>query len=77
MTKFLRAKDVAKLLDISIDLLYSEVNRGAFPVVRVGRMLRFDPTAVEFYIKTGGVAPGETYCPPEYLLESEVPAIND
>jgi excisionase family DNA binding protein len=42
--------EVAAWLKVSRDWLYDEVEAGKFPVVRVGRRLRFRPRAVQDYL---------------------------
>ncbi|MBC7075996.1 MAG: helix-turn-helix domain-containing protein [Syntrophomonadaceae bacterium] len=55
--KLWRAPHVARLLDIPEARVYALAREGRFPgVVRIGRHVRFDPAAIEEFIKSGGQA---------------------
>jgi excisionase family DNA binding protein len=51
----LTAKEVCAWLRVSRMTLHRMVKRGAIPVVRVGRLLRFRPEAIERYLRKAEV----------------------
>lgn len=52
----LDAKETAELLGIRKQTLYALVRAGIVPSVRLGRLLKFPPDAVEEFIAKGGKA---------------------
>jgi excisionase family DNA binding protein len=65
--RLLTVADVTAWLQISRDWLYDEVEAGKFPVVRVGRRLRFRTTDIQQYLDG-------TWTPPrQRALETQRP----
>ena len=55
--RLLRAPEVAKILDVQTAFVYLLAREGRLPgVVRLGRHVRFDPVAIEDFIRRGGQA---------------------
>jgi excisionase family DNA binding protein len=54
--KLLKVPDVAEQLDVSTDRLYDLVRRNLLPHVKMGRAVRFEPSALENWISSGGRA---------------------
>ncbi len=54
--KLLRVSEVAEVLNVSEDRVYTLARENIIPSVRLGRLLRFDPEAIEEFIKNGGKA---------------------
>ncbi len=50
MTSLLRAEDVARRLSISPRAVYRLAERGELPAIRWGRVVRFDPEALERWL---------------------------
>jgi excisionase family DNA binding protein len=46
----LTAQDVAELLQVKIGWIYDQVEAGNFPVIRLGRQLRFRATEIQAYL---------------------------
>lgn len=51
-----RAEVIAERLDVDRLRVYELARTGQIPSVRIGRSLRFDPDAVEQWIRAGGTA---------------------
>lgn len=49
--QLLTVRDVAKLLQVHEKTIYAWVSRGELPCVRVGKCLRFDPSAVSRWLQ--------------------------
>jgi excisionase family DNA binding protein len=62
-----RAPAVARLLDLPTFTIYALVRSNRIPHVRVGRVVRFDPAAIEQWIAAGGTKPNNNTeeCTPE------------
>jgi len=54
MDKLLRVKDLSRILNISEDRVYTLARENILPSVRLKRSLRFDPEAIQKFIKNGG-----------------------
>lgn len=55
--KLLRVQHVARRLDLPEASVYAMARENRLPgVVRIGRHIRFDPEAIEEFIKNGGQA---------------------
>jgi excisionase family DNA binding protein len=53
--RLLRAREVAAMLNLSsAHRVYDLARRGMIPSVRIGRLLRFDPEALQTWIAQGG-----------------------
>ena len=50
----LSAEDVGDLLSLRTKQVYRLARQGIVPAVRVGRLLRFDPAALDRWIAEGG-----------------------
>ena len=50
-TALLRAEEVAPLLALSKTAVYRLAAKGVLPSVRWGRVVRFDPEAIEHWIR--------------------------
>lgn len=57
--KLLDAEETAELLGLRKQTLYALAREGIVPSVRLGRLIRFPPDAVEEFIASGGKAYGE------------------
>ena len=53
-TQLLKVSDVAKILNLSEDRVYTLSRERILPSVRLGRTLRFSVTAIDEFISTGG-----------------------
>ena len=49
-TVLLTPSDAARLAKVSRDTIYREIERGALPVLHVGRLLRIDPDDFTHYL---------------------------
>lgn len=58
MIQFVRAREVAKALDLSERQVLRLAQAGELPHVRVGRSVRFDPAAVEAWLRQHATANG-------------------
>lgn len=56
--QLLRVGEVAEWLGVSVAWLYDEVEAGKFPVVRLGRNLRFSQDDIEAYLARSRRRPG-------------------
>jgi excisionase family DNA binding protein len=65
--KLLLASEAAALLRVTENRIYELAKRGAIPVVRLGRQLRFDEAALLAWIEAGGT-PLEASAPPALKL---------
>ena len=54
MERFLMAEEVAVMLSLSKDRVYSLARQNLIPHVRIGRQLRFSHRAIEEWISRGG-----------------------
>ena len=54
MEKLLRVKEVAEILGVSEDRVYSMARERILPCVNLGRQLRFSPRALDEFIQNGG-----------------------
>lgn len=54
MDKLRDAKWVAKTLDMPLPRVYDLTRKGVIPAVRILRQYRYDPEALEAWIKNGG-----------------------
>lgn len=54
MDKLLRVKDLSRILNISEDRVYTLARENILPSVRLKRSLRFDPEAIQKFVKNGG-----------------------
>ena len=54
--KLLKCKDLAEQWSLSEDRIYTLAREGIIPSIRIGRTLRFSPTAIEEFISNGGKA---------------------
>jgi excisionase family DNA binding protein len=52
--KLLEAKDVAQDLGYSVDRVYSLVRDGLLPAIRIGSRYKFDPRALDEWVRNGG-----------------------
>jgi excisionase family DNA binding protein len=52
--KLLKVKDLAEIFNLSEDRIYSLSREGLIKSVRLGRTLRFDPSAISEFISSGG-----------------------
>lgn len=52
----LRVEEVAKRLNISVARCYELARQNVLPAVRLGRQVRFDPDALDEFIRSGGQA---------------------
>jgi excisionase family DNA binding protein len=50
----LKPTDAARLLNVTYQRLCALVRNGQLPVVRLGRQFRFDPEAIQQFIRSGG-----------------------
>ena len=48
--RLLDVREAAQLLNVSVPFVYKAVRERRMPVTRIGRALRFDPTALGRYI---------------------------
>lgn len=53
------AQDVADRLGVRLHRVYELTRRDILPHVRLGRQLRYDPAALEAWIRAGGTANGD------------------
>jgi excisionase family DNA binding protein len=53
-------EDVSVFLKIPVGRVYDLVRKKAIPHTRVGKYLRFDPTALAAWLAKGGTAPTKT-----------------
>lgn len=58
MSELLRVQDVARILAVKEDRVYEMALAGQIPVIRVRRLLRFDPEAIKAWIEAGGCQRG-------------------
>jgi excisionase family DNA binding protein len=63
MSALLCADDVARRLNVGKARIYLLTRNNMIPFVRVGRSVRYDPDAIETWIKSGGQSLPEA--PPE------------
>ena len=49
--KLLTARQVAEILGIKISTIYDWVYRRKMPYIKIGSLLRFNPTTIENYIE--------------------------
>jgi len=54
------AREVAKHLRASISWVYKAAERGELPCIRLGAMLRFDPTAIRAWLGSRVAEPAVT-----------------
>ena len=54
--QLLTADQVAQRLGIRLHRTYELAREGQIPSVRIGRTIRFDPVAVEEFIRRGGTS---------------------
>lgn len=54
--RLLRISEVAKILDVSEDRVYSLAREEILPHVRLGRQIRIDSTILDEFIRNGGKA---------------------
>ncbi len=54
MERLLLAEEVAQMLSVSKDRVYSLTRQNLIPHVRIGRQLRFSYRAIEDWISRGG-----------------------
>lgn len=54
MEKLLMAEEVAEILNMTKDRVYSLARQNLIPHVRIGRQLRFSYRAIEEWISRGG-----------------------
>jgi excisionase family DNA binding protein len=54
MKQLLTIKEVADLLNMSVDGTYALARQGIFPVIRIGRQLRVNPEQFKEWIDFGG-----------------------
>ncbi len=54
--KLLRSDEVAELLDVSVDRVFSLAREGIIPSCRLGRQIRFCPEKLQQFIGNGGKA---------------------
>ena len=59
----LTPEQVCALLQVKVEWLRDQVQAGEFPVVKVGRLLRFRPAEVEAYL-------GGQWTPPELAVKA-------
>ena len=64
-------REVARALKVSRSWVYAKAERGELPSLRVGGLLRFDPTEVRRFV-TSGPTGGRVFAPeaPEAPMES-------
>ena len=51
ITELLSPKDLAKLLKVSKQVIYSWVEKGAIPFYRLEKCIRFDPGEIEKWVR--------------------------
>lgn len=54
MQKLLTVKALAHRLGLSETRIYDLARQGLIPSVRLGRQIRFDPVALEEFVRSGG-----------------------
>ncbi|CCQ94097.1 DNA binding domain protein, excisionase family [[Clostridium] ultunense Esp] len=54
--KLLLVEDVAEILNLSVQSVYTQVREGIIPAIRIGRQLRFDPDKLQEWMDQGGTA---------------------
>lgn len=54
--KLMSAAEVAQVLGVKLHRVYELARIGTIPAVRLGRQVRFDPRAIEDWIRSGGQA---------------------
>ena len=54
MEKLLTVKQVAEILGVTEDRVYSMAREGLIPCVKLGRQIRFSPRVLEEFIRSGG-----------------------
>ena len=54
LERLLDAEEVAKILKVNKDRVYSLARQGVIPHVRIGRQLRFSSRALDDWISRGG-----------------------
>ena len=55
-------KDIARVLKASISWVYKAVERGDLPCIRIGAMVRFEPSAIRSWLEAKKVAASLTGC---------------
>ncbi len=58
-SELLTARQVARLLSADRQMVYGLVDQGVLPAVRLGRWLRFSPSALREFVERGGVTATE------------------
>ena len=58
--ELLKIEDVAGILRTSKFFVYRAVERGEIPAYKIGRLIRFDPAAIEKWIGENNYEPKET-----------------
>jgi len=54
--RLLRIPEVARILDVNEDRVYTLAREGILPHIRLGRQIRVDRIALENFIESGGKA---------------------
>ena len=57
MKQLIDIQTAAKALDIEPSTLYNKVSRREIPFVKVGRLTKFDPDAIDAWIKQHTIRP--------------------
>lgn len=57
----LTISEVASLTRLAVSTLRHYVSDGLIPVMRIGRVVRFDPDAIDAWIEAGGPAACNSY----------------
>ena len=53
----LTVKEAAAILGVNVKTLYAEIEAGAFPALRVGRVIRIATNVLASFLQQGRVAP--------------------
>ncbi len=54
MEKLMQTHEVAEILGVTEDRVYTMARERLIPCVKLGRQLRFSPSALEEFIRNGG-----------------------
>lgn len=57
MTKLVNIQTVAEALGLKVSSVYNKVSRRELPFVKVGRLTKFDPAAIDAWIKQQSFPP--------------------
>jgi excisionase family DNA binding protein len=58
--KFLTVKEVSEYIGIATDTIYTMVNQRRIPYVKVGRLVKFDLSMLDTWLKKNTVLPINT-----------------